>query len=120
MFTASSSTGCTYLGDKSLGDHGYTVHYEQVNSFKAHIWTKDEAVKAEIAKRFPKWVNVKVGSQGVFFQVSFYEVKGNSKNETGIKRVRKFLELAGEIEWHKASINCHQSLEQFLEHFNNL
>lgn len=74
--------------------------------------------------KFPKWVGVKATTlsypvDGVYrtdpaisFRADFYEKQDNPKNENGAKRVRRFLDLAGEVVYNKCYSNSYDTLEQ--------
>jgi hypothetical protein len=106
-----------YRVDYGREAHEYEHHPELPTTFKALLWVKDHpGVDLEtIAAKFPKYVKLKVSTNTLWFEVHFNADGVNKgRNETGIKRVRKFLELAGEINWKCQALNGYKTLADFL------
>lgn len=63
----------------------------------------------------PKFVKIKVATNSLWFDVHF-NADGVNKgaNETGIKRLRKFLEIAGSLNWKTQALNSYETLDAFL------
>lgn len=97
--------------------HEYEHHPELPTGFKALLWAKDHpgVDLEEIAAKFPKYVGVKVATNSLWFEV-FFTADGvnKGKNETGVKRVRKFLEIAGPLDWKCNALNGYKTLDEFL------
>jgi hypothetical protein len=97
--------------------HEYEHHPELPTTFKALVWAKDwpSIDLATIAARFPKYVGIKVATNSLWFEVHFNADGVNKgKNEAGIKRLRKFLEIAGPLDWKCNALNGYKSLDDFL------
>ena len=107
MFTVSACYEATYKGNQE-----YEHHPEKPTMF--HAWAKIKN-PAEVAAQFPRYVGVKAGTDYLSFRVKFYpnEVK-KGKNETGIKRIRKFLEIAQISNVEAMCVNSYKTLEDFL------
>lgn len=120
-FAINACYNATYLGT-GRGAEAYTHHLDQPSMFQAMIFTPvsemTDDLRAEyaaIAKSFPKWVNVKLSKSGhaVSFAVRFTPTKDNAANETGKKRVLRFLEIAN-VEFKTPALNSYATLEAFL------
>jgi hypothetical protein len=101
---------------------GKVYQYE----FYTHFFTEQEreAFAATMPKSFKKYYT-HLGGQGVVNAHGLYVVaslaptKNNAKNETGIKRFRKFIELYGnQIECLKGFSNSVKTLDEAIAHVN--
>lgn len=109
--------GACYRANYKTEARDYEHHPELPTTFKAYLWAKDypNVNLDTVAARFPKYVGVKSATNSLWFEVHFNADGVNKgRNETGIKRVRKFLELAGEINWTCRALNGYKTLEDFL------
>lgn len=112
MFTASAHFPHTQPND--LGAFEFGAEF-----------TTDEARDAVLAT-FPKFVKAKASTIGrmvgdeyrtnptIRFRAAFYAEKGNAANETGAKRVRRFLAIAGAVTWATPYKNSIATLEEAL------
>lgn len=83
--------------------------------FRAGVEVETQEQAKEIAAKFPKYVKVKVSR---YNYVSFYVQFASSgvtgeHNETGIKRLTKFLEIAGDLHWECKAGNGYETFEEF-------
>lgn len=107
--TANASYNVTYNNGE------YTHFPAQPRSFAAtaQFATAEEA--AAFAARFPKFVGLKLNRHVAHMHISLVDNgvhKG--KNEAGIKRINKFLELAGEVEWKgQFALNSYATMSDF-------
>jgi len=108
----------------------FDMETKQPSRFQAWMTVESRDAAKAIADSFPKYVSVKAGSSGrwvgdelvsggsVSFSVSFNNpgVQGD-RNETGLKRLKGFLERAGEIEMFPKgnALNGYATLEEFLQ-----
>lgn len=88
----------------------------------SQTFATEEARDAAIAA-FPKWVKVKPSSlyaadnvtyPTAVFQALMIPTKGNEVNETGVKRVKKFLDIAGEVTYRTVAKNSVPTLDDVL------
>lgn len=109
-----------YRTEYDYATSSYTGHFKnEPTMFRAGFRAVSVGHGNEIAAQFPKFVNVKVNKTTgyVSFYVTLYANGINDgKNEAGIKRIKRFLEIAGELEWKKPAVNSYESLEDFKAH----
>jgi hypothetical protein len=109
-----------YVGSGSAHEDGINI------DFTKHFATEAEAA-AEVA-RFPKFVKVKQGKQYlgggpgsvpfVTIRISLHSGKvTGAANETGVKRIKRFLQIAGEYVWHNQYSKNHLTNEAFQASF---
>ena len=114
-FTADACYHSEYLGKDN-----YKHFPEQPTSFRAFAQAVSVGHAKEITAKFPKFVNVKVHNNGsISFYVTLYATGVNDgKNEAGIKRIKRFLEIAGDVEWKVPALNSYKTLEDFTKILN--
>lgn len=115
-WTKAHQTG-KYVGEGSAHCAGISV------SFTRYFATKEEA--AAEAGKFPKFLKARVGSlalhtdrSSVLFSVEVSASLSSSKvngvaNETGSKRIKRFLSIVGDTAWHNAYCKNFLSREAF-------
>lgn len=112
MFEVTAACHIDY--DSVTGTYG-ALHMDQPHVFRAVARNFQNEVK------FPKWVDVKLsnaadGTVNAHIAVHFATGKGNSKNETGAKRVLKFIKLVGAVSYKAdAYKNSYPSIYDVLE-----
>src|SRR5262245_18755850 len=114
---------------KMLADRSYEFYRDQPSMIDHIVRFDNEAERTAFVARFPKWVKVKVypGRRDydlgidtfcVAFRVSLHAdgVTG-AANETGIKRIRKYAELANDLLIDAKicnSLNGYTHIDEFL------
>lgn len=111
MFNANAN--CYFEHDYKT--HSSTYFKDKPSSFSAGFQAETQEQAKEIAAKFPKYVKVKVSR---YNYVSFHVLFASSgvtgeQNETGIKRLSKFLEIAGELNWEYKVGNGYETFEEF-------
>lgn len=90
----------------------FSTHNGALQGFRA-LAMEATAEELAIAARLPKWVGVRVyNGKQIVLDVYFTPTKGNAKNETGAKRVRRFL-AEFNVEWNPYATNCYATREEF-------
>lgn len=107
--TANASYNVNYVNG------AYEHFQDQPRSFAvtAKFETAEEA--AAFVARFPKFVGLKLSRNVAHMSVALSDNNVNKgKNEAGIKRIRKFLELAGTVTWRgQFAINAYATQSAF-------
>lgn len=117
-FTAYAAFHTNYLGNGE-----YDHHPERPMFFDAAMPCVDRDEAEKVVAQFPKYVNMKIrrylGAPGfdhiVVIRINFTaDGVNDGKNETGLKRLNKFLEIAGNLKWKSQSVNTYETLEDFI------
>ena len=112
MLTTNATYHSKYLGETSHEDHP-----ELPMSFTCYAKFDTREEGAEFIARFPKYVGIKQfrDGNGFHFRVTLSADEVNKGvNEAGIKRIRKFIELAGDLGWENPYRNGYNTVEEFL------
>jgi hypothetical protein len=92
----------------------YTHHSDQPTAFNAYCLFESERECADFCAKFPKSFFRGPTYKQKYFHTTFYATSVNDgKNETGIKKVKRFLDNCGEIEWQGGCINSYKTLDAF-------
>jgi len=97
----------------------------KLGGFNAYAVFESEEERDAALARFPKFVRCKASAltanfdgtgytrkPTIRFNARFYEEANNPANETGAKRVRRFLELAGEVTFKTPYKNSFRTLAE--------
>lgn len=109
-------TDATYDASYDYATKSYTHHTDRPSTFRARAEFESEEEAKDFAAKLPKYVGLKVSPKGVvtFYAAFTKNLATGERNESSIKRVSKFLEVA-EIEWKTSgAINIYASVDDFL------
>ena len=73
------------------------------------IWTK---LTAEEVSALPKWLRLRPGNYGYTIDFTTTKVQGD-RNEAGLKRIAKLIELFPDFEWTTPALNSYKTVEEF-------
>jgi len=87
-------------------------------------WSTNEEEVSQKINSFPKYVRPRITNdgitiRGISFRINFYETKNNLKNEAGMKRLRKALEVIGDEYIMEVEFQNNATIEELKNFLNN-